>query len=45
MDKVRNKEVRRKTSWNEREFASRADQRVLSWFGNVERMAVDGERC
>ena len=32
MDRVRNEEVR----W--RELASRADQRVLRWFGHVERM-------
>ena len=25
-------------SWNRRESASRADQRVLRWFGHVERM-------
>ena len=37
MDRVRNEEVR----WIaviERELASRADQRVLRWFGHVERM-------
>ena len=33
MDRVRNEEVR-----IERELASRADQRVLRWFGHVERM-------
>ena len=28
-----------KSSWlSERELASKADQRVLRWFGNVERM-------
>ena len=37
MDRVRNEEVRR-TAGIERELASRADQRVLRWFGNVERM-------
>ena len=37
MDRVRNKEVRRRTGI-ERELASRADQRVLRWFGHVERM-------
>ena len=37
MDIVRNGEVRRKTGI-ERELASRADQRVLRWFGHVERM-------
>ena len=37
MDKVRNEEVRRRAGI-ERELASRADQRVLKWFGHVERM-------
>ena len=37
MDIVRNKEVRRRAGI-ERELASRADQRVLRWFGHVERM-------
>ena len=37
MDRVRNEEVRRR-SGIERELASRADQRVLRWFGHVERM-------
>ena len=37
MDKVSNEEVRRRTGI-EREVASRADQRVLRWFGHVERM-------
>ena len=37
MDRVRNVEVRRKAGI-ERELASRADQRVLRWFGYVERM-------
>ena len=37
MDKVRNEEVRRRAGI-ERELASRADQRVLRWFGYVERM-------
>ena len=37
MDRVRNEEVRRKAGI-ERELASRADQRVLRWFGPVERM-------
>ena len=32
-----NEEVRRKAGI-ERELASRADQRVLRWFGHVERM-------
>ena len=37
MDRVRNEEVRRRDGI-ERELASRADQRVLGWFGHVERM-------
>ena len=37
MDKVRNEEVRRRAGI-ERKLASRADQRVLRWFGHVERM-------
>ena len=37
MDKVGNEEVRRRAG-TERELASRADQRVLKWFGHVERM-------
>ena len=37
MDRVINEEVRRITGI-ERELASRADQRVLRWFGHVERM-------
>ena len=37
MDRVRNKEVRREAGI-ERELASRTDQRVLRWFGHVERM-------
>ena len=37
MDRVRNKEVRRRDGI-ERELAIRADQRVLRWFGYVERM-------
>ena len=41
MDRVRNEEVRRRAGI-ERELASRADQRVLRWFGHVERM--DEER-
>ena len=39
MDKVRNEEVRRRAGI-EMELASRADQRVLRWFGHVERMDV-----
>ena len=37
MDRVRNEEVCRRAGI-ERELASRADQRVLRWFGHVERM-------
>ena len=37
MDRVRNEEVRRRGGI-ERELASRAYQRVLRWFGHVERM-------
>ena len=37
MDRVRNEEVRRRAGIK-RELASRADQRVLRWFGRVERM-------
>ena len=37
MNKVRNEEVRMRPGI-ERELASRADQRVLRWFGHVERM-------
>ena len=37
MDRVRNEEVRRRAGI-ENELASRADQRVLRWFGLVERM-------
>ena len=37
MDRVRNEEVRGRVGI-ERELASRADQRVLRWFGHVERM-------
>ena len=37
MDRVRNEEVRRRTGI-ERELASRANQRVLRWFGHVGRM-------
>ena len=36
-DRVRNEEVRRRAGI-ERELASRADQRVLRWFGHAERM-------
>ena len=37
MDRVRNEEVCRRAGI-EMELASRADQRVLRWFGHVERM-------
>ena len=37
MDRVRNGEVRRRAGI-ERELASKADQRVLRWFGHLERM-------
>ena len=37
MDRVRNEELRRRAGI-ERELASKADQRVLRWFGHVERM-------
>ena len=37
MNRVRNEEVRRRAGI-ERELASRVDQRVLRWFGHVERM-------
>ena len=37
MDRVRIEDVRRRAG-RERELASRADQRVLRWFGHVERM-------
>ena len=37
IDRVRNEEVCRRAG-TERELASRADQRVLRWFGHVERM-------
>ena len=36
-DRVRNEEVRRRAEI-ERELASRADQRVLRWFGHMERI-------
>ena len=38
MDTVRNEEVSRRAGID-RELASRADQRVLRWFGHVERMS------
>ena len=37
MDRVMNEEVRRRAGI-EKELESRADQRVLKWFGHVERM-------
>ena len=37
MDRVRNKEVRRRAGIK-KEFASGTDQRVLRWFRHVERM-------
>ena len=37
MDRVRNEDVRMRAGI-ERELASRADQRVLRWFGHVERL-------
>ena len=37
IDRVRNEEVRRRAGI-ERELTSRANQRVWSWFGHVERM-------
>ena len=37
MNRVRNEDVHRRAGI-ERELASRADQRVLRWFGHVERM-------
>ena len=37
MDRLWNEEARRRAGI-ERELASRADQRVLRWFGHVERM-------
>ena len=42
MDRVRNEKVRRRAGI-ERELASRADQRVLRWFGPVERMVLMAE--
>ena len=37
MDRVRNEEVRRRADI-ERELSSRVNQRVMSWFGLVERI-------
>ena len=39
MDRVRNEEVCRRAGI-ERELASRADQRVLRWFGHVEKWMI-----
>ena len=39
MDRVRNEEVRRRAGI-ERELACRADQRVLRWFGHVDRIVI-----
>ena len=38
LDRIRNEEVRRRTGVV-RELAERADQRVLKWFGHMERMS------
>ena len=37
MDRVRNEDVHRRAGI-ENDLSSRADQRVLRWFGHVERM-------
>ena len=37
MERVKNDELRRRAGI-EKELASRADQRLLRWFGHVERM-------
>ena len=39
MDRVRNEDVHRRAGI-ERELASRADQRVVRWFGYVERRCI-----
>ena len=39
-DRVRNEEVRRRTGVGQ-ELADRAEKRVLSWFGHVERMTEE----
>ena len=44
MDRVRNEEVHRRARI-ERELACRADQRVLRWFGHVERMDAPASCC
>ena len=38
MDRVRNEEEVNRRAGIERKLSSRADQRVLRWFGHVERM-------
>ena len=38
MDRVRNEEVHRRAGIERELLASRADQRVLRWFGHLERM-------
>ena len=38
MDRVRNEEVRRRAKIERELAANRANQRVLRWFGHVERM-------
>ena len=42
MDRVRNEEVRMRAGI-ERELSSRADPRVLRWYGHVERMVLMAE--
>ena len=37
MDRIRNEEMRRRAG-TERELPSTADQRVLRWFGHIERI-------
>ena len=44
MDRVRNEVVGRRAGI-ERELASRADQRVLRWFGHVERIVEYRMTC
>ncbi len=41
MDRVKNEEVRRRTGFV-RELDERAEQKVLQWFGHVERMEEEG---
>jgi Reverse transcriptase (RNA-dependent DNA polymerase). len=40
LDRIRNEEIRRRTR-EEKELSARVDQRVLSWFGHMERMDKD----